>query len=307
MSSIALHPPLRARRTSGASLAPVLRHYFRLASRVAPELARRQAERLFTTPPRPRSAVSTALPARRETVSVGRHDIAVWSAGPAGAPAVLLAHGWGGCGAQMGTLAAALLAAGRRVVWFDQPGHGDSRRVRVGLPDFVQALHALNATHGPFDAAVGHSLGAAAVGLALRERAGFGRAVFIGTPASIREHAQRFSARIGISPRVREAMRRRIEHFYAMRFEDIDRIDALGTVTVPALFVHDVDDALVPFEHALRLSAAMPQARLLRTWGLGHRRPLHDPATVAAVTDFVCGHAELPQVLPALPVPAPLY
>lgn len=307
MSSIALHPPLRARRTSGASPAPVLRHYFRLASRVAPELARRQAERLFTTPPRPRSALSTALPARRETVSAGRHDLAVWSAGQTGAPAVLLAHGWGGRGAQMGTLAAALLAAGRRVVWFDQPGHGDSGHGRVGLPDFVQALHALVATHGPFDGAVGHSLGGAAIGLALRERADFGRAVFIGAPASMREHTLRFSALIGISPRVREAMRRRIEHRYNVRFDDIDRIDALGDVNVPALFVHDVDDAQVPFEHALRLSAAMPQARLLRTWGLGHNRVLKDAATVAAVTHFICGDEALPEVLPALPQPAPIY
>jgi pimeloyl-ACP methyl ester carboxylesterase len=307
MSLIALHPASRARRAPGPSFAPVLRHYFRLASRLAPELARRQAERLFTTPPRPRIAVSTALPARRETVSLGRYDIAVWSAGPAGAPAVLLAHGWGGRGAQMGALASALLAAGRRVVWFDQPGHGDSGHARVGLPDFVQALHALNQTHGPFDAAVGHSLGGAAIGLALREELPLGRAAFIGAPASMREHTLRFSALIGISPRVREGMRRRIERRYNMRFEDIDRIDALGAVTVPALFVHDVDDAQVPFEHALRLSAAMPQACLLRTWGLGHRRPLQDPATVAAVTAFVCGNGEPPQVLPALPEPAPLY
>ena len=146
-------------------------------------------------------------------MSAGRHDLAVWSAGPAGAPAVLLAHGWGGRGAQMGTLATSLRAAGRRVVWFDQPGHGDSGHDgRVGLPHFAQALHALVATRGPFDGAVGHPLGGAAIGLALRERADFGRAVFIGAPASMREHTLRFSALIGISPRVREAMRRRIEH-----------------------------------------------------------------------------------------------
>ena len=76
---------------------------------------------------------------------------------------------------------------------------------------------------------------------------------------------------------------------------------------MPALFVHDVDDAQVPFEHALRLSAAMPQARLLRTWGLGHNRVLKDAATVAAITHFICGDAALPEVLPALPQPAPIY
>lgn len=307
MSAVALSSSPRVRRTLGPALAPVLRNYFRLASRVAPELARRQAERLFTTPPRPRRMPSATLPARRETVSAGRHELAVWSAGPVGAPAVLLAHGWGGRGTQMGSIAAALQESGRRVVWFDQPGHGDSGRGRVGLPDFVQALHALVATHGPFEAAVGHSLGAAAVGLGLREGLMFERVVFIGAPASMREHTLRFSALIGISPAVRDAMRRRIERHYNVRFDDIDRIERLRDVSVPALLVHDLDDAQVPFEHALRLSAAMPCARLLRTWGLGHNRPLKDPSTVAAVAAFVRGDPDLPAVLPALPLPAPIY
>lgn len=307
MSSFSLSAPWRARPFSAQPLALVLRHYFRLASRVAPELARRQAEHLFTTPPRPRGLPSVSPPARRETVTAGRHDLAVWSAGPAGAPAVLLVHGWGGRGTQMAALAASLLAQGRRVVWFDHPGHGDSGRGRVGLPDFVQAVNALVATHGPFDAAVGHSLGAAALGLGLRGGLKLGRVVLIGAPASMREHAVRFSARIGISPRVREAMRRRIGHRYKVRFDEIDRIDELADIRVPALLVHDADDAQVPFEHALRLAAVMPDARLLRTWGLGHNRLLKDADTVAAITGFVLGEEALPDVLPALPRPAPIY
>lgn len=308
MSSLVLNPPVRTRRAPTLSLVPVLRNYFRLVSRIAPELARRHAEKLFTTPPRPRRVPERRLPARRETVSAGRHDIAVWQAGPAQAPAVLLAYGWGGQAAQLLPLAEMLLRAGRRVVWYDQPGHGESGRGRVSLPDFVQAMHALAATHGPFDAAVGHSLGGAAIGLALREGRRFGRVVFIGAPASMNEHAKRFSALLGISPRVRDAMRQRVEHRYGVRFDDIDRIDALRKIDLPALFVHDVDDDRVPFEHALRLSALMPRARLLRTWGLGHNRILKDAATLAAVTAFVLDHeAELPAELPLQPLPSPLY
>lgn len=47
----------------------------------------------------------------------------------------------------------------------------------------------------------------------------------------------------------------------------------------------------------------MPQARLLRTWGLGHNRVLKDAATVAAVTHFIRGD----EVLPALPQSAPIH
>ena len=286
----------------------VLRGYFAVASRLVPDVARRQAERLFTTPPRYAGRATQPAPARRETVVSGRHSLAVWQAGPAAAPAVLLVHGWGGRGAQMGSFVDPLLASGYRVVWFDEPAHGDSGRGHVGLPDFVRALHALAATHGPFEAAIGHSLGAASLGVAMRQGLSLGRVVFVSSPASVNEHTHKFASMLGITPQIRDAMRARIERRFGMRFADIDRIDELTQLSLPALFVHDGGDAEVPFENSQRLLARMPGARLIKTYGLGHRRLLRDPGVVRAVVDFVRGEAdELPAELPILPRPAPLY
>jgi pimeloyl-ACP methyl ester carboxylesterase len=290
------------------SLRGLLRAYFTIASRLLPEIARRHAERLFTLPPRYAGRQSQPVSALRETVTVGRHAVAVWHAGPAAAPAVLLVHGWGGRGAQMGAFVAPLLAAGYRVTWFDQPGHGESGRGPVGLPDFVRAVEAVVDANGPFAAAIGHSLGAAAIGVALRHGVRLGRVAFVSAPSSIGEHARNFARLLGITPRVREAMRRRVERRFGMRFADIDRIEELAQLRVPALFVHDSDDAEVPVGHALRLSAVMHGARLIRTYGLGHYRILREPAVIAAVVDFVEGRTvSLPAELPALPRPAPLY
>jgi pimeloyl-ACP methyl ester carboxylesterase len=295
---------VRSRR----SVWTVIRAYFAIASRVLPALARRQAERLFTMPPRYAGRITHPADARRETVVAGKHSLAVWQAGPLSAQAVLLVHGWGGRGTQMGTFVAPLLASGYRVVWFDQPGHGDSGRGPVGLPDFVRALEALSGTHGPFEAAIGHSLGAAALGLAMRRGVQFGRVVFVSPPASINEHAHKFARLLGITPRIREAMRRGLERRYGVRFAEIDRIDDLERLRLPSLFVHDSDDAEIPFEQTLRLFARMPGARLIKTYGLGHFRLLRDPAVVRAVVDFVGGDVDdLPAELPVLPRPAPIY
>jgi pimeloyl-ACP methyl ester carboxylesterase len=293
------------RRSSVGSL---VRAYFALASRLFPRVARRHAEHLFTSPPRYAGRRVQPVDARRETVVAGKHSLAVWQAGPARAPAVLLVHGWGGRGLQMGGFVAPLLAAGYRVVWFDQPGHGENRRRAVGLPDFVRAVEALITTHGPVAATIGHSLGAAALGMALRRRIALGRVVFVSAPSSIDQHAHNFARLLGITPRVREAMRRRLEQRYGVPFAEIDRIEDLEQVRVPALFVHDSDDAEVPFEHTLRLLRRMPGGRLLKTHGFGHYRLLRDPSVIAAVLDFVRGDlARLPFELPALPRPAPLY
>lgn len=287
---------------------PVIRAYFAVASRLLPDLARRQAERLFTMPPRYAGRGAPSLAARRETVVAGKHSLAVWQVGPAAAPAVLLVHGWGGRGTQMASFVAPLLASGHRVVWFDQPGHGESGREPVALPDFVGALEALCATHGPFEAAIGHSLGAAALGLAMRRGLRLARVVFVSAPASIGEHAHKFARWLGITPAIREAMRQRLEHRYGVRFAEIDRIDELAQLRLPALFAHDSGDAEVPFGHAVRLSAPMAHAKLIRTHGLGHYRILREPAVVGAIVDFVRGDADhLPAEIPALPRPAPIY
>jgi pimeloyl-ACP methyl ester carboxylesterase len=293
---------------SRISMWAVIRAYFAVASRLLPALARRQAERLFTTPPKYAGRKSHAVDARRETVTFDNRSIAVWQAGPSGAPAVLLVHGWGGRGVQMASFVAPLLARGYRVIWFDQPGHGESGRGAVALPDFVRVLRAIAATLGPFAAAIGHSLGAASLGVALRRGLRFGRIVFVSPPASIDEHAHKFARLLGITPRIRDAMRRRLEQRYGVRFAEIDRIDELERLRVPALFVHDSTDTEVPFEHSLRLSGRMPGARLVKTYGLGHHRILRDQAVVTTVVDFISGNDEgIPAELPTLPRPAPMY
>lgn len=288
--------------------AVALRAYFATTSRIVPRLAKAQAERLFTLPPRHAHRGALAPDARRETVTVGRHHLAVWHDGAPDAPAVLLSHGWGGRGAQMAGFVAPLREAGYRVVWFDQPGHGENGAGQVALPDFERALHALARTHGPFHAAVGHSLGAAALGLALRHGLGLERVVFLGTPASIRDHVRGFGRRLGLTPRVLDAMRAVVERRYGVAFDDIDRIEELARVTTPALFIHDAQDRQVPFADAQRLSRLMPRAHLLRTHGLGHNRILHDHAVLRTCADFIAEPERvLPQDLPLLPLPAPLF
>jgi pimeloyl-ACP methyl ester carboxylesterase len=285
----------------------LMRSWFGVASHVAPTIARRQAERLFMTPPRYAGRTGDVHDAWRTTLDCGGDRLAVWQAGAATAPAALLVHGWGGRGAQLDSFVAPLRAAGFRVVWFDQPGHGDSGRRRVGLPDFTRAVNAVAQRHGPFTAAVGHSLGAAALGLALRGGLALERVALVSVPASMREHTHAFARFIGIAPAVREAMRRQLEARYGVRFADIDRIEDMARVKVPALFVHDAADAQIPFRHAITLSARMPNARLVRTHGLGHTRILREPAVVQAVARFLAGDDDVPDELPALPRPAPLY
>src|SRR5512143_2769531 len=67
-------------------------------------------------------------------------ELAVTRWGESG-PAVLLMHGWGGSRAQMTGFVAPLLAAGFRVVAYDQPAHGESDGPMTNLLEIAPTLN----------------------------------------------------------------------------------------------------------------------------------------------------------------------
>src|SRR3954463_327154 len=145
---------------------------FAASALLFPELAGAWAERMFLTPPR-HGGVAAALgllDARSSFVEhKGRH-IATWRWGSRDAPLVVLGHGWGGYAAQMRAFVFPLLSAGYQVVAYDQPAHGVSEGRLTGLPDFADVLTEIAWHYGGAQAFIGHSLGAAAAGLALAQR-----------------------------------------------------------------------------------------------------------------------------------------
>ena len=116
-------------------LLPLVKAGHRVLSALAPALAARIAGRLFTTPPRarrPQAEIALLAAARARPMQIGARRIEtwVWGAGPS----VLLVHGWGGRGAQLGALVGPLVARGFSVVTFDAPGHGASDKGTVTDP-----------------------------------------------------------------------------------------------------------------------------------------------------------------------------
>src|SRR5207237_6481194 len=142
---------------------------FAASTLLFPELAGAWAERLFLTPPR-NGAAAAALDLIDARSSLfehkGRH-IATWRWGSRDAPAVILAHGWGGYAAQMRAFVFPLLSAGYQVIAYDQPAHGVSEGRLTALPDFADLLAELAWHHGEARAFIGHSLGGAAGAQAL--------------------------------------------------------------------------------------------------------------------------------------------
>src|SRR5258708_30242259 len=188
---------------------------FAAAALFAPDLAGVWAERLFLTPPKPQleETALDLIDARSGfLVHEARHR-ASWEGGGKSreAPAVLLAHGWGGHAAQMRAFVFALLAAGYRVIGFDQPAHGLSEGRLTSLVDFADVLATVAAHHGPVHAVIAHSLGAAATAFALMRGLPVGNAVLISPPSDVAGYSRRFARWHWIPEPVRRSMQSAIE------------------------------------------------------------------------------------------------
>ena len=279
---------------------------------LAPDLAGAWAERLFLTPPQPKieaTALDLIDACSSFLVHKGR-NIAVWEWGwkSQEAPAVLLAHGWGGHTAQMRAFVFALLAAGYRVIGFDQPAHGLSEGRLTSLVDFADVLGAVAARHAPVQAVIAHSLGAAATAFALSRGLAVRNTVLIAPPSDVAGYSRRFARWHWIPEPVRRSMQTAIEERYGVRWEELEIERLAPRIHARTLVIHDREDPIVPWRHGQRVARALPGARLHVTRGFGHGRILRDEGIAKAAADFIAGRSSIASVAaPALPHPAPLY
>jgi pimeloyl-ACP methyl ester carboxylesterase len=278
---------------------PATLHFPRISTNVRfaasallfPEFSASLAERLFLTPPRPRDAAAAALDLIDARSSVlphkGRH-IATWRWGSREAPAVLLAHGWGGNAAQMRAFVFPLVSAGFRVIAYDQPAHGVSEGRLTGLPDFADVLAEVAWHHGDVQAVIGHSLGATAAALAhAQKKVELRKIVLISPPSDLVGYSRRFARWHWIPEPVRDAMQAAIEERYGLPWSELELARLAPRLGARALVIHDRADKIVPWKQGEQFARHWAGARLISTEGLGHRRILADDAVAQAAVDFI--------------------
>jgi pimeloyl-ACP methyl ester carboxylesterase len=211
--------------------------------------------------------------------------MAVWTWGEG--PSVYLVHGWGGRGGQLASFVAPLVQSGFKAVTFDAPGHGASPGARSSLPEFALALREVARVFGPAHGVIGHSLGASATALALGQGLQAERAVLIAPPADPSEWTRHLARRLGMTARVLRLMQTRIERRLGFHWSELDVPRLASRLLVPLLVIHDRDDAEVPYADGEAIAAAAPEARLVTSHGLGHRRILREPRLVKEAVSFV--------------------
>jgi len=216
-------------------------------------------------------------------------DGAVVTSWGAGTP-VLLVHGWEGCASRFGRVVDALVASERRVVAVDGPGHGRSPDGVFTPSGYGQLLLEAAQPVGQFDAVVAHSFGSLAAFFALRRGLRAQSIVLIAPLRSLADRLTGTAEHFGFHGVYQAEFLDTIAERLGMAPTDLD-LDAQPIPQVPVLLCHDTDDQEIPFDSTRHLARHWPQATLLRTTGLRHRRILQEPAVVEATVGHIAAAA----------------
>lgn len=242
---------------------------------IAPEYTIKAVHKLFFTP----RAVDLAKEneelikrATRLSIPTLGKTVRGWKWGEG--PVILLAHGWGSTGLIFAPLIARLVEAGAQVVAYDSLANGESDGETTNFFEFIESINSVAQYCGPVEGVVAHSMGAAAAMNLARGRADNLKMVFIAAPFYLHEIIYGFGDEIGLYMPLYDNIIKNLEEKFGKTLHDICPPAVAPGVASPVLIVHDKDDKQVPIAQAELLAKNLPNARLIKTSGLGHSRIL---------------------------------
>lgn len=258
---------------------------------LSPRLITLFAARLFTTPmkhPIPKRELDMDGNSLQKTVTVPAidKDIVVYEYGKS-TKKVLLVHGWSGRGTQLVKIADALLQQGFATISFDAPAHGKSPGNTTIMLEFIAAIAYLEQEFGPFEAAVGHSLGGISLLNATKNGLNIKRLVTIGSADIIEDIIADFIQKLQLKPIIGKWLEQHFEKKYNQTMNRFSAYLSAKEIAIPVLIIHDNDDDEVAVKCGIHIHKNLQNGELMITKGLGHRKILGHPEVIEKITDFI--------------------
>lgn len=255
------------------------------------KLATLYAAKLFTTPIRhkvPKRELAMDENSQQLPLFVPKinKEIVVYQYGSS-VKKVLLVHGWSGRGTQLVKIADAILEQGFMVYSFDAPAHGKSKGNFSIMPEFIASILEMEQKYGPFEFAIGHSLGGMSVLNAIKQNLAVKKAVTIGSGDVIQDIIDDFVKNLKLKPEYGLRLKDHFENKFGGEMDDYSAYKAAQMVQIPVLVIHDQNDEDVSVNSAYHIDKHLVHSELFITEGLGHRKILGDPAVIETILKFI--------------------
>lgn len=259
--------------------------------RISPILAEKFARKLFISPikhdmpKRELHMEKNSIQTKLFIPSINK-EIVVYSYGNSDKK-VLLVHGWSGRGTQLVKIADAVLDKGFSTISFDAPAHGKSGTKTTLMLEFIESVLEVEKVYGPFEFAIGHSLGGMSILNAIKRGLKVKKAVVIGSGNSVINIVNTFVEKISLPNKVAVLMRNSFENKYHFEMESFSAYVAAKEVKIPVLVIHDNNDEDIPVSEAHHLAENLSDKEVLITNNLGHRKILGDSNVIAKIVEFL--------------------
>ncbi|WP_428232907.1 alpha/beta hydrolase [Flavobacterium sp.] len=265
--------------------------YSKILAFISPKTATIFTARLFTTPIKhkvPKREFEMDHKSIKKTISVPaiHKNIVTYEYGES-EHKILLVHGWSGRGTQLFKIADELLKNGYSTVSFDAPAHGKSEGKTTIMSDFIFSILELEKQYGPFEIAIGHSLGGMSVLNAIKDGLKVEKAIIIGSGDIVQDILDEFISKLGLKQEISNRLRDLFEKKYQTKMNDYSAYLAAQKVTIPVLVIHDEDDPEVSVKAGIHIHENLQNSSLFLTQGLGHRKILGDKNVIKKVVDFI--------------------
>jgi pimeloyl-ACP methyl ester carboxylesterase len=200
---------------------------------------------------------------------------------------ILLVHGWSGRGTQLVKIADELLNLGYSTVSFDAPAHGKSKGNSSIMVEFIASILELEKQFGPFEFAIGHSLGGMSILNAIREKLKVRKVVIIGSGDIIQDIIDDFIKKLELNPEIGIKLREHFEKKYGVKMDYYSASNAAKEVSIPVLIIHDENDVDVNVKAAYNIKENLNISELMITKNLGHRKILGNTEVIKRIVEFI--------------------
>jgi pimeloyl-ACP methyl ester carboxylesterase len=263
----------------------------KLLEMISPKLATSFAIKLFITPLKhtiPKRELHMETTSKQTFINLPtlNKKIVVYEYGES-TKKILLVHGWSGRGTQLVKIADELVKTGFSTVSFDAPAHGKSSGKSTIMTEFITSILVLEKKFGPFDAAIGHSLGGMALLNAVKNNLQIKRLVIIGSGDKVPDIVDSFVAKLELQPKISNLMQNRFEKKYGVKMNAFDASFAAKEVVIPTLVIHDENDNEIPLSASKNIFQNLINGQLLITKDLGHRKILGDISVIKSTLQFL--------------------
>ena len=200
---------------------------------------------------------------------------------------ILLVHGWSGRGTQLVKIADELLNLGYSTISFDAPAHGKSKGTSSIMVEFIASILEMEKQYGPFEFAIGHSLGGMAILNAIREKLKVRKVVLIGSGDISQDIIDDFIKKLELKPEIGIKLREHFEKKYGVEMNYYSASNAAKEVLIPVLIIHDENDVDVNVKAAYNIKENLKISELMITKNLGHRKILGNNEVIQSIVTFI--------------------